>query len=182
MYHEGKGVPQDDAKAIQLFEKAAARHTPEALYNLGLMYQAGKGVPANAGKAASYFKAAADSEGIKLWIKITCALVMAAGTAAGGWRIIKTLGHKMVKLHPVHGFAAETTAASVLFTAAFFGMPVSTTHAISTSIMGVGSARRWSALKLGVVERILWAWVMTIPATAILAFLFMKLCQWAGWA
>jgi PiT family inorganic phosphate transporter len=112
---------------------------------------------------------------IPLWIKVVCALTMAAGTAAGGWRIIKTLGHKMVKLKPVHGFAAETTAATVLFTAAHFGMPVSTTHAITTSIMGVGAAKRFNAIKWTVVERIIWAWVMTIPVTAMLGYLFFKL-------
>lgn len=113
---------------------------------------------------------------IPVWIKVVCALTMAAGTAAGGWRIIKTLGHKMVKLQPVHGFAAETTAATVLFTAAHFGMPVSTTHAITTSIMGVGAAKRLTAIKWGVVERIIWAWVFTIPATALLGYVNYKIC------
>lgn len=115
-------------------------------------------------------KDAAGKEGIATWIKVTCALTMAAGTAAGGWKIIKTMGHKMVKLQPVHGFAAETTAATVLMTAAHFGMPVSTTHAMTTSIMGVGCAKRFSALNLGVVERILWAWVLTLPMTALVAY------------
>ncbi len=113
---------------------------------------------------------AAGKEVIAPWIKVVCAIVMAAGTAAGGWRIIRTMGHKMVKLQPVHGFAAETTAATVLATAAHFGMPVSTTHAISTSIMGVGSAKRLKSLKFTVVEQILWAWVLTIPVSAILAY------------
>jgi PiT family inorganic phosphate transporter len=115
------------------------------------------------------------SDHIPVWIKVVCALTMAAGTAAGGWRIIKTLGHKMVKLQPVHGFAAETTAATVLFVAAKLGMPVSTTHAITTSIMGVGAAKRWNAIQWSVVERIIWAWVLTIPATGLLGFLFYKL-------
>ena len=117
------------------------------------------------------------SQDIATWIKVVCALTMCAGTAAGGWRIIRTMGHKMVKLQPVHGFAAETTAATVLFTAAHFGMPVSTTHAISASIMGVGAAKRFSALKLTVVERILWAWFMTLPAAALLAYAAMWLAQ-----
>jgi PiT family inorganic phosphate transporter len=99
---------------------------------------------------------------------------MAAGTAAGGWRIIKTMGHKMVKLQPVHGFAAEATAATVLMTAAHFGMPVSTTHAITTSIMGVGCAKRFSALNLSVVERILWAWFLTLPITALIGYGLMR--------
>jgi PiT family inorganic phosphate transporter len=115
------------------------------------------------------------SDHIPVWIKATCALTMAAGTAAGGWKIIKTLGHKMVKLQPVHGFAAETTAATVLMAAAHFGMPVSTTHAITTSIMGVGAAKRWNAIQWNVVGRIIWAWVLTIPATGFLGYVFYKI-------
>ncbi|KAF0171166.1 MAG: inorganic phosphate transporter PiT family [Limisphaerales bacterium] len=122
------------------------------------------------------------SDQIPIWIKVTCALTMAAGTAAGGWRIIKTLGHKMVKLQPVHGFAAETTAATVLFVAAKLGMPVSTTHAITTSIMGVGSAKRLNAIQWSIVERIVWAWVLTLPATAGVAYMFMRITQEMGWA
>lgn len=116
-----------------------------------------------------------------VWVKVICALTMAAGTAAGGWRIIRTLGHKMVKLQPVHGFAAETTAASVLFVAGHFGMPVSTTHAISTSIMGVGCAKRFSALRLSVVERIVWAWILTLPASGLIAYGSVKAGRLLGW-
>ncbi len=119
------------------------------------------------------------SQGIPNWVVVLCALTMAAGTAVGGWRIIKTMGHRMVKLQPVHGFAAETTAATILAVTGTLGMPVSTTHAISTSIMGVGCAKRFSALKLNVVERIIWAWIMTIPVTAGVSFclvwVFMKM-------
>jgi PiT family inorganic phosphate transporter len=107
---------------------------------------------------------------IALWIKITCALVMASGTAVGGWRIIKTLGHKMVKLHPINGFAAETSSATVIFLATRLGIPVSTTHNISAAIMGVGAARRINAIKWEVVERMVWAWILTIPVTAVLAY------------
>jgi PiT family inorganic phosphate transporter len=110
------------------------------------------------------------SQIVPAWVVVICALTMAAGTAAGGWKIIKTMGHKMVKLQPVHGFAAETTAASVLFVTGTLGMPVSTTHAITTSILGVGCAKRFSALKLKVIEKILWAWVFTIPAAGLVAF------------
>jgi PiT family inorganic phosphate transporter len=120
------------------------------------------------------------SPGVPPWVVFTCALTMAAGTAAGGWKIIKTMGHKMVKLQPVNGFAAETTAATVLYITGTLGMPVSTTHAITTSIMGVGCAKRFSALKLGVVERILWAWVLTLPATGGLAFGLVYLLAKAG--
>jgi PiT family inorganic phosphate transporter len=114
---------------------------------------------------------------IALWIKVLCALTMAAGTAIGGWRIIKTLGHKLVKLQPVHGFAAETAGATVLFGTALFGMPVSTTHVITTSIMGVGAAKRWNALKWPVVERIVWAWIFTLPVTAVIAYGLVKLVE-----
>jgi PiT family inorganic phosphate transporter len=118
---------------------------------------------------------------IPLWVKITCALVMAAGTAAGGWRIIRTMGHKMVKLQPVHGFAAETTAALVIHGASSIGVPVSTTHIISTSIMGVGATKRLSAVKWGVVERILWAWVLTLPVTALLGYACVRIGHLLGY-
>jgi len=116
-------------------------------------------------------------EGIALWIKVTCALVMASGTALGGWRIIKTLGHKMVKLHPINGFAAETSSATVILLATHLGIPVSTTHNISAAIMGVGAARRLNAIKWTVVERMVWAWILTIPVTALLAYGFVRLLR-----
>ncbi len=118
---------------------------------------------------------------IDTWIKLTCAMVMAAGTAAGGWRIIKTLGHKLVKLHPIHGFAAEASAATVITLASSLGIPVSTTHNISAAIMGVGTAKRFNAIKWTVVERMLWAWILTIPAAGGIAYLFYKLLSVAGW-
>lgn len=121
------------------------------------------------------------SQGVPAWVVIVCALTMGAGTAAGGWKIIKTMGHKMVKLQPVHGFAAETTAATVLAITGSMGMPVSTTHAITTSIMGVGCAKRFSALKLKVIERILWAWILTLPATAGVAFGLVWGMNQVGW-
>jgi PiT family inorganic phosphate transporter len=105
------------------------------------------------------------------WVKVLCALTMAAGTAAGGWRIIRTLGHRVVKLQPVHGFAAETTAALIIQGASLYGIPLSTTHVISTSIMGVGAVKRFSGMKWTVVERIIWAWIFTLPATALIGYL-----------
>jgi inorganic phosphate transporter, PiT family len=117
---------------------------------------------------------------IALWIKVTCALVMAAGTAAGGWRIIKTLGHKMVKLHPINGFAAETSSAIVIFIASQLGIPVSTTHNISASIMGVGAAKRFNAIKWSVVERMVWAWILTIPIAGSIAYGLVRLLQMVG--
>jgi phosphate/sulfate permease len=121
------------------------------------------------------------SPDVPMWIKIVCSLTMAAGTAGGGWRIIKTLGHKLVKLQPVHGFAAETTAATLLAVTGYYGMTVSTTHSITTSIMGVGCARRFNALKLSLVERIIWAWILTLPAAGGVAYLLVKGCQLCGW-
>jgi PiT family inorganic phosphate transporter len=108
------------------------------------------------------------------WVIILCALTMAAGTAAGGWRIIRTLGHKMVKLQPVHGFAAETTAAVIIHAASSAGIPLSTTHVITTSIMGVGAAKRFSGVRWGVVERIIWAWVFTLPATGLIGYVMAR--------
>ncbi|HSR64583.1 MAG TPA: inorganic phosphate transporter [Xanthomonadaceae bacterium] len=129
----------------------------------------------------SFLHPSGGEQDIAGWIITTCALVMAAGTAAGGWRIIKTLGHKMVKLHPIDGFAAESASATILVTAAHFGMPVSTTHSISTAIMGVGFAKNPRALKLTVIERIVWAWILTIPAAGGIAYLFLKLFELMGW-
>ncbi|SEL78275.1 inorganic phosphate transporter, PiT family [Pseudoxanthomonas sp. GM95] len=125
---------------------------------------------------------AAGEADVALWIVLTCAVVMAAGTASGGWKIIKTLGHKMVKLHPIHGFAAEVSSATILTTAAHFGMPVSTTHSISTAIMGVGYAKNPKALKFSVIERIVWAWILTIPAAGAIAWGMLKGLQAVGWA
>jgi PiT family inorganic phosphate transporter len=117
---------------------------------------------------------------IPYWVILICAFMMAAGTAAGGWRIIRTMGHKMVKMQPVHGFAAETTAALVIHGASTIGVPVSTTHVIATSIMGVGATKRLSAVKWGVVERIVWAWVLTLPVTGLLGFGLVHLLRGFG--
>ncbi len=107
---------------------------------------------------------------VAFWIKLLCALTMAAGTTTGGWRIIRTLGHKMVRLQPIHGFAAEATAATIIQIGSHWGIPLSTTHVISASIMGVGATKRFSAVKWGVVGRMAWAWVLTIPVTALLGY------------
>ena len=102
---------------------------------------------------------------------LLAATAISLGTAAGGWRIIRTMGSKVVKLDPVHGFAAETTAASIIFTASHFGMPVSTTHVISSAIMGVGSTGRLSAVRWGVARSIVTAWILTLPAAGLMAAL-----------
>jgi PiT family inorganic phosphate transporter len=114
---------------------------------------------------------------VPLWVIILAASAISLGTAAGGWRIIRTMGTKVVKLDPVHGFAAETTAASIIFGASMLGMPVSTTHVISSAILGVGSSDRFNAVHWGVARSIGIAWVLTLPASglvAALAYLVLK--------
>ena len=106
---------------------------------------------------------------IPIYVIIICAFTMAAGTMNGGWKIIKTMGHKIIKLKPIHGFAAETSAAGLILTASHFGIPLSTTHVISTSIMGVGSTLNAHAVKWRVVGNIVTAWVLTIPACMLLS-------------
>jgi len=106
---------------------------------------------------------------IPLWVIMLCAITMASGTMSGGWKIIRTMGSKVIKLKPIHGFAAETSAATIILTASHMGIPLSTTHVISTSIMGVGASQRLSAVKWGVVSNIVTAWVLTIPACMVLA-------------
>ena len=106
---------------------------------------------------------------VPTWVIGVCALAMGLGTAAGGWRIVRTLGMKIVKLEPVHGFAAETGAATVLMFTAHIGLPVSTTHTITSSVMGVGAIKRLSAVRWGVTRRILYAWLFTLPGAAMLS-------------
>jgi len=106
---------------------------------------------------------------VPIWVILIAASAMSLGTAAGGWRIMKTMGQRVVKLDPVHGFAAETTAASIIMVASHFGMPVSTTHVISTAIMGVGTSDRIKAVRWGIARSIVTAWILTIPAAAIIA-------------
>lgn len=106
--------------------------------------------------------------GIPIWVKIACAIAMALGTSIGGWKIIKTIGVNMIRLQPIGGFAAETAAAAVIETATQIGAPVSTTHVISSAIMGVGASKRLSAVKWALARNIVWAWFFTIPATALM--------------
>jgi PiT family inorganic phosphate transporter len=108
---------------------------------------------------------------VPLWVILLCAGTMGVGTAVGGWRIVKTMGLRLTKLDPVHGFAAETAAATAIEVASRFGIPVSTTHTINTSIMGVGSTRRLSAVRWGVGREIVTAWVLTFPVCGAIAWL-----------
>jgi PiT family inorganic phosphate transporter len=112
---------------------------------------------------------------IDTWIIVSCALVMGFGTMIGGWRVIRTIGLRLTKLEPVHGFAAETGAAAVIFGAARLGIPVSTTHAIGSAIMGVGATERLSAVRWGVAGQVVSAWILTWPSCALLGYGFEKL-------
>jgi len=112
-----------------------------------------------------------DTHEVPLWVILVSATAISLGTAAGGWRIIKTMGQRVVKLDPVHGFAAETTAATIIFGASHFGAPVSTTQVIASAIVGVGASRRLSAVRWGVAGNIVTAWILTIPASALAAAL-----------
>lgn len=124
---------------------------------------------------------ATNSLEIPTWVKAVCALTMAMGTAAGGWRIIRTLGQKMVKLQPINGFASDTISAIVIATASHFGIPVSTTHNVSAAIMGVGCAKRFDAIKWSVVERMVWAWILTLPVAGGIAYLLVEMARAVGW-
>ena len=106
---------------------------------------------------------------IPLWVVLSCYFVMSMGTLFGGWRIIKTMGMQITKLKPVNGFCAETAAGISLFIATEFGIPVSTTHTIAGSIVGVGAVQKLNAVRWGVAKRIVWAWIITIPITFIVA-------------
>ena len=111
----------------------------------------------------------ASKDPLPFWVAVACYSAIAAGTLFGGWRIVKTMGQRITKLRPVGGFCAETGGAITLFLATGLGIPVSTTHTITGAIVGVGSVQRVSAVRWGVAGDIVWAWVLTIPASAFIA-------------
>ena len=112
---------------------------------------------------------------VPLWVIFLCGIIMGVGTACGGWRIIKTMGLRLTKLEPVHGFAAETSAALVIEAATRLGVPLSTTHTINTAIMGVGSHRRFSAVRWGIAGEIVTAWILTFPVCGLIAYVVARL-------
>ncbi|HJA76251.1 MAG TPA: inorganic phosphate transporter [Candidatus Desulfovibrio gallistercoris] len=121
--------------------------------------------------ALMIFGFADTTEHVPLWVKLSCAGAMALGTAIGGWKIVKTMGHRIFKLEPVHGFAAETSASIVIAGASLVGAPVSTTHTISACIFGVGSTKRLSAVRWNVAGQLVIAWVLTLPAASVIGCL-----------
>ena len=109
---------------------------------------------------------------VPLWVMLLCGAVMAVGTAVGGWRIIRTMGFNITKLEPVNGFAAQSSSAVAILLASAFGIPLSTTHTIGVSIMGVGATRRFSAVRWGMAGNIVMAWIITFPVCTLLGYLF----------
>jgi PiT family inorganic phosphate transporter len=121
------------------------------------------------------------SASVPLWVVLSCHAAMALGTMAGGWRIVKTMGQRLAELQPVHGFSAESAGALCLYGATWLGIPVSTTHTITGAIVGVGATRGARAVRWGVAGRVVWAWVLTIPASALIAAACWWLMTLAGW-
>lgn len=163
------------SKVDHLFRKGQLASA--ALYSLG---HGGNDAQKTMGIIASLLFSAGllgDKFHIPFWIVIACHGVIALGTMFGGWRIVKTMGQKVTKLKPVDGFCAEFAAAVTLFGSSAFGIPVSTTHTITGSIVGVGSLKRFSAVKWGVAGRIVWAWILTIPCAAIISTLAYTLAK-----
>jgi PiT family inorganic phosphate transporter len=126
-----------------------------------------------------FFGASVDPNNLPVpfWVILSAHAAIALGTLAGGWRIVKTLGLRITKLRPVHGFAAETASAATILGASIAGIPVSTTHVISTAIMGVGATKRASAVRWGIARNIVWVWILTIPISALIGFAAFKLIQ-----
>jgi PiT family inorganic phosphate transporter len=148
-----------------------------ALYSLG---HGGNDAQKTMGIIASLLFSAGllgDKFYVPFWVVISCHTAIALGTMFGGWRIVKTMGQKVAKLKPVDGFCAEAGAATTLFIASGFGIPVSTTHTITGAIMGIGSMKRLSAVRWGIAGTIIWAWILTIPCSAAISALSYKLIR-----
>ncbi len=163
---------------LNVFQRANPRHMNDRFRRLQLLsaaFMAFSHGSNDAQKTMGIMTAALVAAGllpdfhVPLGVIVLAATAISLGTAAGGWRIIKTMGQRVVKLDPVHGFAAETTAATVILSASHLGMPVSTTHVISSAIMGVGASDRFSAVRWALARNIVWAWILTIPAAALAA-------------
>ena len=117
-------------------------------------------------------------QAVPSWVVVSCYAAIGLGTAFGGWRIIKLMGQKITRLRPVGGFAAQTGGAVMLFAATGFGIPVSTTHTITGAIVGVGASQRFSAVRWGIAGRIVWAWILTIPCSALIGAIFWRLGEY----
>jgi PiT family inorganic phosphate transporter len=156
-------------RRLQLLSASAfsfSHGTNDAQKTMGIIFYLllGTGYFASQGITPGY-------ETVPIWVILSAHAAIASGTIVGGWGVIKTLGQKVVKLRPVHGFAAETSAAGTIIGCSLAGIPVSTTHTITGSIIGVGSAKRASAVRWGVTRNIIWAWILTIPMSAIIGYI-----------
>ncbi|MFA5267186.1 MAG: inorganic phosphate transporter [Methanoregula sp.] len=162
-----KPSAENNFKRLQLFSAAAysfSHGTNDAQKTMGII------IPLLF--SIGYFGTSVDPNNlpVPLWVILAAHAAIALGTLSGGWRIVKTMGYKITKLRPVHGFAAETAGASTIIGASLLGIPVSTTHIICTSIMGVGTTSGASTVKWGVARTIVWAWILTIPVSALIGF------------
>lgn len=162
-----KASAETHFKRLQLFSAAAysfSHGTNDAQKTMGII------IPLLF--SIGYFGTSVDPNNlpVPLWVILAAHAAIALGTLSGGWRIVKTMGYKITKLRPVHGFAAETAGASTIIGASLLGIPVSTTHIICTSIMGVGTTSGSSTVKWGVARTIVWAWILTIPVSALIGF------------
>ena len=162
-----KQAAESNFKRLQLFSAAAysfSHGTNDAQKTMGII------VPLLF--SIGYFGTSVDPNHlpVPLWVILAAHAAIALGTVSGGWRIVKTMGYKITRLRPVHGFAAETAGASTIIGASILGIPVSTTHIICTSIMGVGTTMGSSTVKWGVARTIMWAWILTIPVSACIGF------------
>jgi PiT family inorganic phosphate transporter len=117
---------------------------------------------------------------VPTWVILSCHAAIALGTLFGGWRIVRTMGTRITQLQPIGGFCAETAAAASLFGTAYAGIPVSTTHTITGAIIGVGSVRRLTAVRWGVAREVVWAWILTIPGSAVIAAIAYAATAWIG--
>ena len=171
IYKQRPAVVNKWSRVLQLFSAA--------LYSLG---HGGNDAQKTMGIITSLLFAGGLIEEFKvpLWVVLSAHAAIRLGTLSGGWRIVKTMGQKITKLEPIDGVCAETSAAFSIFLATHLGIPVSTTHVITGAISGVGSANRFTAVRWGVTFRIVWAWILTIPASAILAGIIYSLCGIVG--
>jgi PiT family inorganic phosphate transporter len=119
---------------------------------------------------------------VPVWVMLACAVAMALGTAAGGWRIISTLGSKIFRIEPINGFAADFSSSVVIYSASLMGYPVSTTHVVSSSIIGVGCAKQIKAVRWETARQLVTAWLITIPSTALISLVFYKLLEFCFWS
>ena len=171
IYSKGKNLLDDETNEVIFFDKKINK-----TYSKASIF--GNYIKDNKLKSGHSIKTKVDSDKMPFWIAFGCYLMIGLGTLMGGWKIVKTMGTKITKVTPLEGVCAETAGALTLFTVSQLGIPVSTTHTITGSIIGVGATKRLSAVRWGVTISLLWAWILTIPVSAGLAGLIYYLIVW----